>query len=236
MGLPKVLHPTFSLVLPSTKQTIHFRPFLVREEKILLIAQASEDKSDIVKAIKQVVQNCIIEDDIDVNEFTTFDLEYFFIKLRSKSVQNIVKLSYKDREDGKVYDVEVDLETVQVKENTNVSNKIELSPTSGIMLRYPKVSISDEVEAISDPVEFNFAIIEACIDCVYDGDNVYKLKDFTKEEVKEYINNLDVKTYQSIQAFIDAMPTIEHALSYTNSKGREVRIVLRTITDFFSLG
>ncbi len=236
MGLPKVLHPTFSLVLPSTKQTIHFRPFLVREEKILLIAQASEDKSDIVKAIKQVVQNCIIEDDIDVNEFTTFDLEYFFIKLRSKSVQNIVKLSYKDREDGKVYDVEVDLETVQVKENTNVSNKIELSPTSGIMLRYPKVSISDEVEAISDPVEFNFAIIEACIDCVYDGDNVYKLKDFTKEEVKEYINNLDVKTYQSIQAFIDAMPTIEHTLSYTNSKGREVRIVLRTITDFFSLG
>lgn len=236
MGLPKVLHPTFSLVLPSTKQTIHFRPFLVKEEKILLIAQSSEDKSDIVKAIKQVVQNCIIEDDIDVNEFTTFDLEYFFIKLRSKSVQNIVKLSYKDREDGKVYDVEVDLETVQVKENTNVSNKIELSPTSGIVLRYPKVSISDEVEAITDPVEFNFAIIEACIDCVYDGDNVYKLKDFAKEEVREYINNLDVKTYQSIQAFIDAMPTIEHTLSYTNSKGREVRIVLRTITDFFSLG
>ena len=89
MGLPKVLHPTFSLVLPSTKQTIHFRPFLVKEEKILLIAQASEDKSDIVKAIKQVVQNCIVEDNIDVNDFTTFDLEYFFIKLRSKSVQKI---------------------------------------------------------------------------------------------------------------------------------------------------
>ena len=236
MGLPKVLHPTFSLVLPSTKQTIHFRPFLVREEKVLLIAQASEDKTDIVKAIKQVVQNCIIEEDVDVNEFTTFDLEYFFIKLRSKSVQNIVKLSYKDREDGKVYDIEVDLETVQVKEAVNLSNKIELSPSSGIMLRYPKVSISDEVEAITDPVEFNFAIIEACIDCVYDGDNVYKLKDFTKEEVKEYINNLDVKTYQAIQSFIDAMPTIEHTLSYTNSKGREVKIVLRTITDFFSLG
>lgn len=236
MGLPKVLHPTFSLVLPSTKQTIHFRPFLVKEEKILLIAQASEDKSDIVKAIKQVVQNCIVEDNIDVNDFTTFDLEYFFIKLRSKSVQNIVKLSYKDREDGKVYDIEVDLETVQVKEATKVSNKIELSPTSGIVLRYPKVSISDEVESITDPVEFSFAIIQACIECVYDGDNVYKLKDFTNEEVKEYINNLDVKTYQSIQAFIDAMPTIEHTMSYTNTKGREVKIVLRTITDFFSLG
>lgn len=236
MGLPKILHPTFSLVLPSTKQTIHFRPFLVKEEKILLIAQASEDKTDIVKAIKQVVQNCITDENVDVNDFTTFDLEYFFIKLRSKSVQNIVKLSYKDREDGKVYDVEVDLETVEVKEAANISNKIELSPTSGIILRYPRVSITEEMENIKDPVEFNFQIIQSCIDCVYDGDNLYRLKDFSRQEVKEYIDSLDVRTYQAIQSFIDAMPTIEHTLSYTNSKGREIKIVLRTITDFFSLG
>jgi hypothetical protein len=236
MGLPKILHPTFSLVLPSTKQTIHFRPFLVKEEKILLIAQASEDKADIVKAIKQVVQNCIIEEDIDVNDFTTFDLEFFFIRLRSKSVQNIVKLSYKDREDGKIYDIVVDLDTIEVKGDSAASNKIELSPTSGIMLRYPRVSITEEIESINDPVEFNFAIIQACIDCVYDGDNVYRLKDFTRQEVKEYIDSLDVKTYQAIQSFIDAMPAIEHTVSYTNTKGREVSIVLRTITDFFSLG
>jgi hypothetical protein len=236
MGLPKILHPTFSITIPSTKRILHFRPFLVKEEKILLIAQASDDKGDIVKSIKQVVQNCIVEDDVDVNDFTTFDLEYFFIKLRSKSVQNIVKLSYKDREDGKIYDVEVDLEQVEVQEAKNVSNKIELSPTSGILLRYPRVNITEKIDSINDPVEFNFAIIESCIECVYEGDAVYKLKDFSKQEVKEYIDSLDVKTYQSIQNFIDSMPTIEHVVSYTNSKGREVKIYLRTITDFFSLG
>ncbi len=236
MGLPKILHPIFSIVLPSTKQTINFRPFLVKEEKILLIAQASEDKTDIVKAIKQVVQNCITDDKVDVNDFTTFDLEYFFIKLRSKSVQNFVKLSYKDREDGKVYDITVDLDTIEVKEASDVSNKIVLSPTSGIILRYPRVSITEEIESISDPVEFNFAIVQACIECVYEGDNVYKLKDFSRQEVKEYIDSLDVKTYQAIQNFIDAMPAIEHTVSYTNTKGREISIVLRTITDFFSLG
>lgn len=236
MGLPKLSHPVFSLVLPSTKQTIHFRPFLVREEKILLIAQASDDKVDIVRAIKQVIQNCIVDDQINVNDFTTFDLEFFFIKLRSKSVQNVVKLSYKDKADGKIYDVEVDLEAIEVKQHRVVENKIELSPTSGIILKYPSVSITDEIEKITDPVEFNFAIIQGCIDCVYDGDTVYKIKDFSRGEVKEFIESLDVKTYQGIQSFIDAMPSIEHVVSYTNSKGNEIKITLRTLTDFFSLG
>lgn len=236
MGLPKLEHPTFSLILPSTKKRVNFRPFLVREEKILLIAQASEDKSDIVKAIKQVVQNCITDDDVNVNDFTTFDLEYFFIKLRARSVQNIIKLSYKDKDDKKIYDVEVNLDEIEVQEKQEVKNTIELSPTSGILMRYPKVSITDDLEKITDPVEFNFSIVQACIECVYDGDKIYKLADHTKEEVKEFINSLDVKTYQAIQTFIDAMPSIEHVVSYKNSKGKEVRIVLRTLTDFFSLG
>lgn len=236
MGLPKLLHPTFSLVLPSTKKRINFRPFLVKEEKILLIAQASDDKADIVKAIKQVVQNCITDSDVDINDFTTFDLEYFFIKLRARSVQNIIKLSYKDKEDKKIYDVEVNLDEIEVKEKETVKNTIELSPTTGLLMRYPKISITDDLEKITDPVEFNFSIVQACIECVYDGDKIYKLSEHTKDEVKEFINGLDVKTYQSIQQFIDAMPSIEHIVSYKNSKGKEVKIILRTLTDFFSLG
>lgn len=236
MGLPTISHPTFSLILPSTKQRIEFRPFLVKEEKILLIAQASEDQGDVVRAIKQVIQNCISDPSVDVEKFTTFDLEYFFVKLRSKSVQNIITLSYRDNEDNKVYDVEVDLETVEVIQDEVVSNTVKVTEDSGIVLKYPQISIMNSVEQIDDAVEFNFAIMQACIDTIYDGDKVYKAADFTKEEVKEFLDSLDVKTYQNIQKFIEAMPRIEHVITYTNSLGREVKITLKSLTDFFTLG
>ena len=236
MGLPKVLHPTFSLVLPSTKKTVSFRPFLVKEEKILLMAQSSSEQSDIVKAIKQVIVNCVTDPTVDVNKFTTFDLEYFFVKLRAKSVQNIIHLSYKDHEDEMVYDVEVNLDDVEIMQAREAKSTIETGPGSGIILRYPQISIMDTVEKITDAIDFNFAIMEACIECVFEGDKVYKTNDFTREEVRDFIDSLDVNTYQQIQEFIEAMPRLEHTISYTNSKGREVKIVLKTLTDFFTLG
>ena len=164
MGLPLIAHPTFTLTLPSTNQIVTFRPFLVKEEKILLIAQSSEDQADVVRAIKQVITNCIIEPQLNVDDFTTFDLEYFFIKLRAKSVQNIVTLSYRDGEDNKVYDVQVNLDDVEISKDDNIERKIELSPTSGIMLKFPTMKIMDEVEGLSSAVDFNFAIMQACID------------------------------------------------------------------------
>jgi hypothetical protein len=236
MGLPTVAHPTFSLILPSTKEKVEFRPFLVKEEKILLIAMSSEDQADIVRAIKQVISNCITTPSITVDKFTTFDLEYFFIKLRAKSVQNVITLSYKDTEDQQIYDVEVNLDEVEVKQSSEVIDKIEITPTSGIVLRYPRLNIMDAVENINDPVEFNFAIMQACIDCIYDGDKVFKTTDFTTAEVQQFLDNLDVRTYQGIQAFIEAMPRVEHTIGYTNSNGKEVKIVLKTLTDFFTLG
>lgn len=236
MKLPVMAHPSFSLTLPSTQQKVTFRPFLVKEEKILLIAQSSEDQGDVVRAIKQVIANCITDPAVNIEKFTTFDLEYFFIKLRSKSVQNMITLSYKDNEDSKVYQVEVDLEEVQVKQDVIVDPKVEISPTSGIILKYPEISIMSSVEKIDDAVDFNFAIMQACIDQIYDSGTTYLAADFTLEEVRSYLDNLDVKTYQSIQTFIEAMPRVEHTVSYTNSNGKEVKIVLKTLTDFFTLG
>ena len=235
MGLPAFSHPVFSLTLPSTQQRIDFRPFLVKEEKILLIAQSSEDQGDIVRAIKQVIANCIIDENVNVDKFTTFDLEYFFIKLRAKSVQNIIKLSYRDNEDNKVYDVEVDLDQVEVVRDEEVSNTLEISATSGIVLCYPQISIMDTVEKIDDPVDFNFAIMQACIQSVYDGDKVFKTSDFSRDEVRDFLDSLDVKTYQGIQRFIEVMPRVEHVIGYTNSNGKEVKITLKTLTDFFTL-
>lgn len=236
MGLPVISHPTFSLVLPSTGQTVTFRPFLVKEEKILLVAQASEDRADIVRAIKQVISNCLIEPKIDVNDFTTFDLEYFFIKLRAKSVQNIITLSYKDNEDNNVYEVEVDLDQVDVIKPEGVESNIEITSTSGITLKYPTMRLMDDVEHIDSAVDFNFAVMLACIELYYVGDNVYKIKDYSKAEAAEFLESLDVATYQKIQKFVEAMPRLEHTVSYTNTNGREVKITLKTLTDFFTLG
>ena len=236
MGLPIIQHPTFSLILPSTQKRVSFRPFLVKEEKILLIAQSGGDQGDIVRAIKQVISSCITDPGVNVEEFTTFDLEYFFIKLRSKSVQNIIELQYKDNEDEKIYTIEVDLDEVEVIRDKEASSRIEITPTSGINLRYPQLSIMDSVEAITDAVDFNFAIMQACIDTVYDNDKVFKTSDFTREEVREYLDSLDVKTYQAIQLFIEAMPRVEHTIGYTNSLGNDIKIKLKSLTDFFTLG
>jgi hypothetical protein len=236
MALPIASHPTFSLVLPSTGQTVVFRPFLVKEEKILLIAQAGEDQTDMVRAIKQVIQNCIIEPKINVDSLTTFDLEYFFIKLRSRSVQNLVTLAYKDNEDGQIYNVEVDLDQVEVVKDDNVSNRIETAPGCGLLLKYPTMDILDAVEKTGSAADFSFAIIQACLEAVYDENNVYKFADYTREEVEQYVNELDIKTYKAIQQFIEAMPRIEHVIGYTNSNGKKVNITLRSLTDFFTLG
>ena len=236
MGLPILKHPTFSLVLPSSQQTVVFRPFLVKEEKILLVAQAGGDQADIVRAIQQVISNCIVTEGIDVENFTTFDLEYFFIKLRSKSVQNIIELQYKDNEDQKIYTVEVDLDQVEVVKDKEAKSKIEITATSGLNLRYPRLSIMDDVKNLDNAVDFNFAIMQACIETIYDGDTVYNPSDFSSDELKEYIDSLDVKTYQNIQLFIEAMPRVEHVVQYTNSNGKEVKITLKTLTDFFTLG
>lgn len=236
MGLPVLTHPTFSLVLPSTQQKIAFRPFLVKEEKILLIAQSSEEPGEIVRALKQVIANCITEENVNVDTFTTFDLEYFFIKLRARSVQNVITLSYRDNEDSKVYDIEVNLDDIEVKYPKQVSNIVEVSPTSSIKLKYPQLSIMSEVEKINDAVDFNFAIMQACIESVTDNEITHNTSDFSSEEVRQFLESLDVKTYQSIQEYVEAMPRVEHVIGYTNSNGKEVKITLKTLTDFFTLG
>jgi hypothetical protein len=201
-----------------------------------LIAQASEEPGEVVRAIKQVITNCVTDQNIDVETFTTFDLEYFFIKLRSKSVQNIITLSYRDNEDSKVYDIEVDLDEIEVIRDKEASNIVEVSPTVKLKLRYPQISIMSAVEKMDDAVDFNFAIMQACIESVQDNGVEHMTSEFTTEEVRAFLDDLDVKTYQGIQQFIEAMPRVEHVIGYTNSNGKEVKITLKTLTDFFTLG
>ena len=200
-----------------------------------MIAQSSGDAGDVVRAIRQVIDNCILTEDVDVGDFTSFDLEYFFVKLRARSVNNIVKLSYKDREDEQVYDVEVDLDQIQITEGTGISS-IEIAADTVLKLRYPRISMLDDLEGVSDEVEFNFTVMTSCLDKLFYQDQVFDFNDYSTDDVLEFLDDLSTSAYEQIQAFIDTMPQLSHTVSYTNSNGKLVEIRLSTLTDFFMLG
>lgn len=236
MALPKLKHPIFTIELPSNKSTIKFRPFLVKEEKILLMAMQGEDPTEIISAIKQVINNCIVTEGIDVDELATIDLEYLFIKVRAKSVNNIIKLSYRDVEDEKVYNVEVNLDEVEVKSFPNHSNKIEIDSKTGIMLRYPRAKMSADLNESSSETELFFNIFKNCIDYIYDDANHYPANEYSDEELDDFLQQLDVKTFKKIQDFFTTMPRLHYEVKYMNSLGKPKVITLSTLNDFFTLG
>lgn len=236
MGLPVISHPTFTLTLPSTQQKIAYRPFLVKEEKILLIAQSAGEQSETLRAIKQVLTNCILDANVKVDSFTTFDLEYFFLKLRSKSVNNIVSLTYRDNEDGENYTFDVDLEEIEVTKPADTSNNIKVDDKVGIILKYPQVNLADQIGKVETAADFTFALLKLCIDQIYTEDEVFKVADFSAKEVDDFLMSLDVNTYKKIQEFFDNLPKLEYTITYTNKMGNERKIYLRNLEDFFTLG
>lgn len=236
MALPKINHPTFELTLPSNKQKVKFRPFLVKEEKILLMAMQGEDSEEILNSIKQVINNCILTDGVDIDKLATFDLEYLFIKIRAKSVNNMVKLTYRDLEDDKKYDFEVNLDEVEVKFDSNHTNKIEINKSIGFFLSYPNAGISSRIKDVENETDLFFSILKNCIEKIYDGENEYHTSSATEEELEEFMQNLDVKSFNKIQEFFSSMPKLYYEINYTNSLGNERTIKLSTLNDFFTLG
>lgn len=236
MALPKISHPTFELTLPSNGKKIKLRPFLVKEEKVLLMASQSEDTDEILNSLKQVISNCIIESDIELDELATFDIEYIFLKLRSRSVNNIIKLRYKDNEDKKSYDLELNLDEVEVKTFEDHNNKIEINKEIGFTMKYPKVSITEKLKDAKNQTDVFFEMLKSSIDIIYEGKNEYNALDSSDEELEEFIQDLDVKTFNKIQKFYETIPRLYHELKYTNSLGNERVVRLETLNDFFTLG
>lgn len=209
---------------------------LVKEEKILLIAKTSEEENAILSAIKQVVNNCIVDADVDVDKLATFDIEYIFIKIRSISVSNISKVSYRDNSDDKIYDFEVDLDKIEVQFPKDVEKNIKLTDTVGVMMKYPEASIYSDNEFINLPPENIIEnLIARCIDKVYDGDEMYDTKTFTKQEVVDFIEQIDVNSYESMRKFLSNIPKLHYKIEYKNSKGEEREIIMSTLNDFFTL-
>jgi hypothetical protein len=235
MSLPKINYPIFEVVIPSSKTKVKMRPFLVKEEKILLTAQTTGNTRDVVLAIKQVVNNCLL-DTVDVDKLATFDLEYLFIKLRGRSINNVIDVTYRDPDDDQDYKLQIDLDKVEIINNPDHNSNIKINDQLGLVLRYPKTDMLKAVEQASSEVDLYFEVIKYCIDKVYDENEVYDTKDYTDEELVDFITSLDVTTFKEIQKFLETMPKLHYETSYTNSNGVEKKVVLQNLNDFFILG
>lgn len=235
MSLPKINYPLFDVVIPSTTQKVKMRPFLVKEEKLLLIAQTSGNPKDIVLTIKQVVNNCLV-DKVDVDKLTTFDIEYLFVKLRAKSVNSIIDILYRDADDEEQYKVSVDLDQIEIKTHPDHTPNIKINESLGLVLRYPNTDVVNDLQAAATEVDLYFEIVKHCIAQIYDAEEVYDADDYSKEELQEFVSSLDIQTFKDIQKFLDTMPKLYYEASYTNKVGVEKKVVLQNLNDFFMLG
>jgi len=232
--LPKIEYPIHTIEIPSLKKKVKFRPFLVKEEKLLLMAKESAVEADVLGAIKQIINNCSLDQTLNINKMTIFDLEFVFLRLRSISVDNKVKVSYKDSEDQKVYDFEINLDDVKVEFPEKMDNNIKITATSGLTMKYPSASLYDDKEFLGIEKDYLFELIVRCIDTIYSEDNVYPAKDYKKQDLSEFLENLDIKTFQQIQDFLVNSPKMVYKINYKNSMDHDREIVLNSLNDFFT--
>ena len=222
-----------NIKVPSLNKNYKFRPFLVKEEKLLLMARESENSEDILLAIKQVVNNCVL-DKLDIDKLAVFDLEYIFLKLRSISVDNIVTLSYTDLEDKKPYEFKINLDDVKVIYPEKIDNNIKINSKSGIVMSYPSASLYEDKEFLTLKKDYLFELIIKCLDKLYIEDNVYEFKNYKKQEIVEFLEGLNLKVFEQIQNFLLNVPKLNYEIKYTNSLGNDRSIVLNSLNDFFT--
>ena len=237
MALPKISHPLFDLTIPSTNKQIKIRPMLVKEEKILLMAKSGGDPRDALSAVRQVVNNCIMDDKINIDDLTTFDIEYMFIKIRAYSISNISKVSYVDAEDEQTYEFEVNLEDVTVKFPEGIEKTIKVNDDIAVTMKYASSSLMvDDQFTQTDMNKYFDMLIAHCVDKIYQGDEIFDISDVSKEELQQYLENeFDPLSYDKMRKFVLNMPRLNYEIKYTNSKGTERKILMTSLVDFFTL-
>ena len=236
MALPKLTTPTYELEIPSTDEKIKFRPFLVKEEKILMMAMESKKSADIVQAVKEIVEECTFNK-INISDMPMFDIEYIFLQIRSKSVGEVSKIRVLCPDDGKTYaNLDLDLNEVKVQVGDDHTNKIELNNGMGIIMKYPTIDSFKE-SGIQDINASNMLeVIGGCILQIYEeeGKKVYDPKDQTKKELTDFIEQLTTEQFKHIQKFFDTMPKLKHEITIKNPKTKkESKITLTGLNDFF---
>ena len=237
MALPKLTTPTYELEIPSTDEKIKYRPFLVKEEKILMMALESKSSGDITQAVKDIVSECTFNK-VNIDLMPMFDVEYIFLNIRSKSVGEVSKLKILCPDDKKTYaDVELDLNQVNVQVGEDHTNKIELGNGMGMIMKYPSID-SFKDSGIRDINASNMLeVISTCILQIYEeeGKKVYDPKDQTQKELTDFIEQLNTKQFKDVQKFFDTMPKLKHEITVKNPKTKiESKITLSGLNDFFA--
>ena len=236
MALPKLTTPTYELEIPSTDAKIKYRPFLVKEEKILMMAMESKSEADITQAVKDIVLECTFNK-VEISNMPMFDVEYIFLQIRSKSVGEVSKLKLLCPDDGKTYaDVELNLNEVKVQVGDDHTNKIDLDNGMGIIMTYPTIDSFKE-SGIRDINAGNMLdVISGCIQQIYeeDGKKTYSPKDQTKKELTDFIEQMNTKQFKLVQKFFETMPKLKHEITIKNPKTKkESKITLSGLNDFF---
>ena len=239
MPLPKIATPTYELELPSTGQSINYRPFLVKEEKLLVLALETEDTKQITTAIKNVLKNCVLTKGIKVDQLPTFDIEFLFLNIRGKSVGEEIEVNIicPDDEETQV-PVTIDLDDIKIQKNDEHTNQIKLDKDLMMELKYPSLE-----QFIKNNFDFNdanamdqsFDLIATCIDKIYTADEVWAAADCTKKEIKEFLEQMNSIQFKEIETFFETMPKLSHKVKVTNPKTKvKSDVVLEGLASFFA--
>ena len=240
MPLPTVATPTYELKLPSSNKKIKYRPFLVKEEKVLIIALESKSQFEITNAVKDVLKQCILTKGIDVDELPTFDIEYIFLNIRAKSIGEAIKVRVTCPDDGETeIPVTVYVDEIKVVKSKDHKTDIVLDDKMTLRMKYPSINqfIETNFDVNEDPkenVNKTFKIISECIDTIYTQEDAWDAKDYTSKERVEFIEQLNSKQYKEVEKFFATMPKLSHKIEITNpNTKKKSSIVLEGLADFF---
>tara|TARA_B100000519_G_scaffold200983_1_gene215415 strand:+ start:810 stop:1535 length:726 start_codon:yes stop_codon:yes gene_type:complete len=240
MPLPKIATPSYELELPSTGKTIQYRPFLVKEEKLLVIALESEDTKQITNAIKAVIRACVLTKGVKVEALPTFDIEYLFLNIRGKSVGEDISVNLTCPDDNKTQvNATISLDDIKVKKSDEHSNKIKLDNNLMMELKYPSLnefikSNFDPNDTSKNPMEQSFDLVGSCIDKIYTEDDVWIAADCTKKEITDFLDSMNSSQFKQVENFFESMPKLTHTVKVLNPNTKvESDIVLEGLASFF---
>jgi len=240
MPLPKIATPSYELELPSTGKTIQYRPFLVKEEKLLVIALESEDMKQITNSIKAVIRACVLTKGIKVETLPTFDIEYLFLNIRGKSVGEDIAVNITCPDDEKTQvSVNINLDDIKVKKPEGHSNQIKLDNDLMMELKYPSLNEFiknnfDPNDLSKNPMEQSFDLVGSCIDKIYNQDEVWAASDCTKKEISDFLDSMNSSQFKEVENFFESMPKLSHTVKITNPNTKvESDIVLEGLASFF---
>jgi hypothetical protein len=238
--LPKVDLPIYELTIPSSGRTVNVRPFLVKEEKLLFMAAESNDDEEIIRVTKQILRNCVLDEDVNIDTLPFFDIDFLFIGLRAKSIGETIEMKFvcnnevEDKPCKHTFFADIDISKAVIKKNENISSNIDLSETIKVRMKYPTYAVVRSMKEEDGTIERKIKLIMNSIDYIVDGEAVHSSKDYSKEELRDFIENLSEEQFRKLDGFLKDFPTMSVDFDVTCKKcGFDHHIEYKDFTSFF---